>query len=343
MKTRLINIISLTVVASIIIGCTGCQSQSSASSANTLSSWADGSEAKQSFQDYINEITTEGSGSYVPQEDRIAAFDLDGTLLCEKPYCLQIEAALYRINTDLANDPKAVAARDAFLNDKTKDYNLEHKLIGTAFEGMTPNECTDYVTNFIKTQNEEGYDNLKYDEALYQPMMEVIDCLKQNNFTIYLVSGTDSCILWSVADEALNMNRSNIIGSNFKTEGENQNGADGEYYNMEPNEEIVRTSDFIYGNLESNKVTQFWRSVGKRPLMMFGNSSGDFSMLNYAISNPNYKGYGMIIDHNDGVREYDYNNSDEIKGAAEKYGWQYVSMRDDFKTVYADSTIQRAS
>lgn len=341
MKTKWIRILSLAVVASIVTACTGCQQGNN--TADSLSSWTQDSSAKQSLEEYLDKVTTEGNAEFIPQEDRIAAFDLDGTLLCEKPNYIRPTIAMYRIDHDLAGNAEAQAAKQAYLNSGPTDFQKEETMDGIAFAGMTPDECAGYVSDFMQNQKEEGFENLAYKDAFYKPMMEVIDLLQKKNFTIYLLSGTDQAILWSIEDNVLHMPRSQAIGSNFEFKGKNQGNQSSTDYVLSPDEDVVRGSQFLYDNIDLAKVTNFYRIVGKQPVMMFGNSSGDFSALNSAISNPQYAGYAMIIDHNDGTREYDYGNTDEIRGAAEKYGWQYVSMKDDFKTVFMKDAVKKAA
>ena len=172
--------------------------------------WAKDSAAKQKLIEYVSDITNKKSKNYIPVEDRIAVFDVDGTIACETaPFCFDFMMFVYRALDDpnyiasAQDKANAEAVKAAIYNKKmTNDVRRKHCASNASvFAGMTAEEYADYTRNYLNTPV-EGFDNLKVGEAFYLPMIEVISYLKANDFKIYLVSGADRDYMRVRCDES---------------------------------------------------------------------------------------------------------------------------------------------
>ena len=174
-----------------------------------LSLWTADAEAKKELVNYVEAVTKEGSADFIPVEDRIAVFDLDGTLFCETdPNYFDYTMLLYRVTEDPTYKDKAsafekeVAEKIKTLNETGKaaeGLEVDHgKAVASAFAGMTLKELNDYIQEFKKMPM-PSYENMTRGEGFYRPMVEVVEYLKANDFKVYVVSGTDRLIVRGIA------------------------------------------------------------------------------------------------------------------------------------------------
>ena len=309
-----------------------------------FSYWSKDSKAKQELIEYVKDITNKSSKNFIPVKDRIAVFDVDGTLACETaPFCFDFMMFVHRALDDpnytaSAQDREnAEAVKAAIYNKKmTNDVRRKHCLSNASvFAGMTPAEYADYTKNYFNTPV-EGFTNLKVGEIFYLPMVEVVSYLRANDFKIFLVSGAERSYTRILA-EVLDVDSDNIIGTDYKYVAENQGDKDGMDYIYKTTDKLVR-GDFVSKNININKVNLMAREIGKQPILAFGNSSGDFSMFNYTSTNPKYKTKIFVLLCDDTEREYGKPASAEkMQKAAAENGWVAVSMKNDFKTIYGDN------
>lgn len=343
MKNRFRSIMAVSMAAVLMVVSTGCSQQSSQTHNDELSSWTQGSAVKQSLVDYVKDVTDKNSKDYIPEEDRIVACDVDGTLMCEKPFSSTDQIAIYRIETDLASDSDAVAAKDDYIkNLNIKDGGSSerwNKFAGAAFKGMTQDDIVSYTIKYLDS-NVDGFDNLTHRESFYKPMIELLSYLKNNGFTIYLDSGSELGVLWGIADSVLNIPRSQCVGTTFKMQGQRMTDPNDYSYVLSQDEDIVASDEELADNDGLSKTYDLYYVTGKKPVMAFGNSSGDYSMLNMTKGNQQYKTYTMIVNHDDENREYSY-NADQIKTEAEQNGWQCVSMKDDFAKMFLNDSASK--
>ena len=311
--------------------------------------WEKNSAAKEKLVAYIKDITDKKSKNFIPVEDRIATFDMDGTFLCETaPYyfewMLYLNRALYDENftPSQADKDYATQIENAIRNTKKFPKNVdvdEAKSQESVFVGMTPAEYENYVKNFME-KPVEGLTNLKWGEAFYLPMVEVIKYLQANDFTVYVVSGSDRPTVRILACDLLKIKTNNVIGSDPKIISVNQDENDGGNYVYGKNDYLVR-GHLIEKTLKMNKVSQIAREIGKQPVLAFGNSSGDTSMLNYAINGNKYKSAAFFVLCDDLDRELgNISKAKSCEDLANKNGWTSISMRNDWKTIYGDN-VQR--
>ena len=201
--------------------------------------WTKESEAKQKLVEYVKDVTNKSSKNFIPIEDRIATFDMDGTFLCETaPYyfdgMLYIHRVLYDENYNPSQEEKNFASSlERFITSKNPGDKLGSSAPHQAavFEGMTYPEYTSYVENFMKTPV-KGLTNLKWGEAFYLPMVEVIKYLQRNDFKVYVVSGSERQLIRVLLGNAVEIPENQIIGTDIKIYAKNQGDTDGLDYDL---------------------------------------------------------------------------------------------------------------
>ena len=322
--------------------------------AEMLTLWSDDSPAKKQLIEYVEAVTKEGGEDYIPREKRIAVFDMDGTLCSEtNPTYFDYSLYMHRILEDDTYKGKAtdfekdVARRiyEAVINGGPADgIPTDHgKCIASSFEGMSVDDFENYIVAFADTPA-PGYTNLTRGESFYQPMIQVIDYLLENDFSVYIVSGSDRFLARAlVADNGkLNLPPSHIIGSDQSVVATAENGEDGLDYQFTNTDKPVLGGEFLVKNLKMNKVSVIVREIGIQPVLAFGNSMSDASMLNYTINGNKYKALGFMLLCDDLVREYGNKaKADQMLRNCRKYGWIPVSMRDDWKTIYGKGVTRK--
>ena len=313
----------------------------------TFPSWNPDSESLSELVDFVAGVTDEKSSEYLEPEDRIATFDMDGTILCEKApvyidYCLTMYRVLddptYHATEEERNAMQQV--RDvAYSEGKTFDPEGINKndLVASAFAGMPPEAFREYVVDFADHTDVVGFEGMTYGQSFYQPMIEVIEYLKANDFDVWMVSACEREVVRALV-ERYNIPYDHVIATDvpYVASGKGEEAADD--YNMGSNEQILLGAPLEEVECgKSGKPAAIAREIGKRPVLAFGNSSGDYSMLNYAEGNPDHTGMGFFVVCDDTEREY---GSDE-KAAdfyekVEKEGWTPFSMKNDWKTIYGE-------
>ena len=319
----------------------------------SLSLWTDDAAARKELIDYVQTVTEEGSAEFIPVENRIAVFDLDGTLACETdPVYFDHCLLKYRVlddpdYKDQASDFEKEVAEEVAEYMETgvspSDMMTRHgKAVASAFSGLTPEEFVDYAAKFAKTPA-PGYNCMARGEAFYRPMLEVVDLLEQNDFTVYIVSGTDRFIVRGlVSASPLNIPSNQIIGSDDSLVATDQGDTDGLEYVFDDNDQLVMGGEFLVKNLDMNKVTVIQQEIGKQPVLAFGNSGSDFSMAQYAINNNPYPAKAFMLCCDDTVRENGNPEKAEkmVKSCAEN-DFTAISMKDDWKTIYGDTETKK--
>jgi hypothetical protein len=188
-----------------------------------------------------------------------------------------------------------------------------------------------------------SYDGMNRGDGWYLPMLQVVEYLKANDFTVYIVSGTDRFIVRGIAyDSPLGLPPRNIIGSDETVVASKQGNEDGLNYVFVDDDVLILGGDFVVKNLKMNKVAVIIQEIGQQPVLSFGNSTGDASMAEYVTSNNPYASMAFMLCCDDTVRE----NGDEAKAAkmfslCENFGWVPISMRDDWTTIYGDGVMKK--
>ncbi len=319
-----------------------------------LSLWTEGALAKDALTAYMDMVTSQGVG-YIPPEDRIAVFDLDGTLFCETdPVYFDYSLLLYRVTQDpdyidKASDFERQTAKkiqDMILTGKSASgLEVDHgRSVASAFAGMTVPEFEAYCKMF-RDLPARGYEGMTIGEGFYRPMLQVVDYLIANDFKVYVVSGTDRLIVRGIVkDSLLPVPAEQIIGSDETLVARQQGEADGLDYVFTDGDDVVLGGEFIVKNLKMNKVTVILQEIGKQPVLSFGNSTGDASMAEFVTSNNPYPSMAFMLCCDDEVRENgSAAKAEKMAKLCAEYDWVPISMKDDWTTIYGDGVQRKAT
>ena len=315
-----------------------------------LSLWNDDAPLKKELTAYVQAVTDEKSPDFIPAEDRVATFDVDGTLLNETdPNYFDYTLLVHRVLEDPDYKDKASEFEKATAN-KIVDQNtngtkydelpLEHgQAVASAFKGMTVDEFYEYVHKFAESDM-PSYTGMKRGASFYQPMVQVVQYLQANDFDVYMMSGTDRLIMRGLFSSELcpiDIPLNHILGSDESLVGSKQGDEDGLNYTFGKDEQLVLGGKFYMKTLKENNCYIIQREVAKQPVLSFGNSSGDFAMDNYALSNPKYKSAAFQLCCDDLERENgNTEKADKMLKECQEYGYTPVSMKNDWKTIYGD-------
>jgi len=302
-----------------------------ATSNDVLSSWND-SQSKANIVNYVELATDKNSADFIPVKDRIATFDNDGTLWSEQPVYFQLFFAMDRVKALASKHPewkteepfKSVLANDMKGVMKSGKEGLM-KLIMTTHAGMTDEEFDAIVLDWVRTAKHPTK-NLHYSELIYQPMLELLDYLRANDFKTFIVSGGGIDFMRPFASEVYGIPSNQIIGSSIEVKYENK--------------QIVRLPKFRFLDDKEGKPVSIHYHIGKQPIFAGGNSDGDFAMMEYTEANKKHKTLQLYVHHTDDKREWAYDRKSHIgkldKGLdyAKVHNWTVVDMKNDWKVVY---------
>ena len=305
---------------------------------DALPSWADTS-PKQVILDFVERVSAPNGKDFVPEQDRLAVFDNDGTLWPECPMPFQIAFVLDEVKRLVAEQPEL--AKDPMIEAATKgDFESlfageKHdgfmKIMALTHSGMTSDEFSRRVKSWFAAAKYPPL-GTSYGEATYQPMQEVFDLLRSKGFQIAIVSGGGVDFMRQFSEDVYGVSPEWVLGSS----------ADVVFELKDDVPTFVKQASNLYINDKVGKSVRIYQQLGRRPIACFGNSDGDQSMLEYTtIDNP-YKSLGVIIHHTDGVRECEYDKKPPLSGKlitaleeAPKRGWVVVDMKSDWNTVFA--------
>ncbi len=319
---------------------------------NALSLWTNSAPLKSRLISYIQTVTDENSEDFIPVENRVAVFDMDGTLCCETdPGYFDHKLLYYRVMEDPDYKDKASDfEKEVCAEIKTyfdtgvypKGLDVRHgTAVATAFKGMTPTEFEAYVKAYRDTPM-DSYTGMTNGQAFYKPMLQVVEYLQANDFKVYIVSGTDRLITRGLADGTVNIPLAQMIGSDESLVATGQNGKNGLDYTFTQDDELVTGGEFIIKNLKMNKVSVIEQEIGLQPVLAFGNSSGDAAMANYTITNNKYKSGAYLLCCDDLERENgNLVKAENMRRSCEENGWTAVSMKNDWTTIYGDGVTKK--
>lgn len=318
---RYLVIIALITVASAFGGNLHAQ--------DPLPSWNDG-KTKQSIIDFVKEVTAEGSPKFVPAEDRIATFDNDGTLWCEKPL-IQGLFAFYLAKKMIDKKPalkdkqpyKAIATNDMTYLKTLSEQDLI-KLVIATHTGMTSGEFDKSATEFFATAKSPSGKAIA--ELVYKPQVELLQYLRANGFKTFICSGGDIDFMRPVTQQYYGIPSEQVIGTKFRYVYKDSTGIN----------DLVRMPSMLSFNDKQEKPVNIQYHIGKRPILACGNEggAGDIYMLRFSQGNK-YSSLQLIVDHDDKDRETYYQEKDNKSlDWAKKYNWTVISMKDDWKTIF---------
>ena len=317
-----------------------------------FSDWNPDAPALKALIEYVEDVTDEESPNYIPPADRIATFDMDGTLCAElSPTYLEYYLLERRIFCDPTYQPdEEMLEFGRMLRDHALDKSfpdgmdvLHGEHAARAYAGMTLTEFQDFVTRQLVRET-DGFEGMTVGNTFYQPMIEVVEYLQENDFKVYVCSGSDRFLCRTFIEGVLDIPYEQIIGMDVDIEATNEDGADGLKYVYTSEDNIVRTDRLLIKNLKMNKVKAIVKEIGRQPVLSFGNSSGDVSMHNYTIFNNRYRSAAFMLIADDGER--DYGSAEKVQPLKEKWeesGYHVISMKDDFRTIYGDDVVKTGS
>ncbi|MCR5179030.1 MAG: haloacid dehalogenase-like hydrolase [Lachnospiraceae bacterium] len=344
-KIRIVSVMMILTMLLSVLSVSGCGKNSSKA---LLQYWAADAEAAKSLRDYVAAVTNEkDSENYIPKEDRIAVFDMDGTLTCETFYTYY--DTMMFINFCLEDHPEKVSEElKAAAREIKPGYTAGEELarnFAKAYAGMTVQELYDYAVEFGR-KNTDSFNNMRYIDGFYLPMVEVVRYLHDNGFEIYVVSGTERTTTRAIVDNSPiseYVPSDHVIGTEFevKVKG-NEDVSSNMDYKYADGDELVFTGGFIQKNLNANKTIWIEREIGKMPVLAFGNSGSDTSMMNYALDDRNpYQSRAYMVVADDNVREWGSQDWNEKSAQYREQGYVPISMKNDFLKIYPD-TVTRA-
>ena len=299
-----------------------------------LPSWNEG-ETKTAIINFVNRVSEEGNADFVPIADRIATFDNDGNLWSEQPLYFQLVFALDRIR-EMASDHPEWKQKQPFKGVLEEDMNAVVQsgmhglleLIMASHAGMSSMEFDSIVDHWLSTARHPRF-NRPYHELIYQPMLELLDYLRKNNFKIFIVSGGGVEFMRTWVPEVYGIPSDRIVGSSIKTEFSNENG----------DARILRLPEIDFIDDKEGKPIGIHKFIGKKPIFASGNSDGDLQMMQYTASN-GLPSFMLYLHHTDGDREWAYDRDSHIgkldKGLKEAAarGWTVIDMKRDWKLIY---------
>ena len=352
MKTKLLTWVALMLsIAMVFSVATGLAETVPATEEyeDAFSQWNADAPALKALIDYVEDVTNPDSENFIPEADRIATFDMDGTLMGELyPTYLEYYMLAWRILKDPTIQPDAEMLevgrllRDCALdNSFPSDMPMRHAVqAARAYAGMTLNEFADFVTQIL-VREVDGFEGMTYASSFYLPMVEVVEYLQDNGFTCYICSGSDRFICRVFIEGMLDIPYNNVIGMDVQLEATEQGDDNSLDHTFSIGEDVRRTDELLIKNLKTNKVLQIAQEIGQRPVLSFGNSSGDTSMHNYVIGNNPYRSAAFMLVADDDVR--DYGNPEKAADLKEKWeaaGYQVISMANDWNTIYGENVVK---
>jgi len=325
------NIVSATALLLLCAACATAQTPS-----DPLPSWNSGA-TKNAIIEFVAKTTKAGSSGFVPAPERIATFDNDGTLWCEQPMYFQFLFALDRVKV-LAPQHPEWKDKEPFASLLKGDLKAalaggEHamvEIVMATHAGMTTSEFEQTVKDWIATAKHPKFKR-PYTECVYQPMVELLAYLRANDFKTFIVSGGGIEFMRPWTEKIYGIPPEQVVGSSIKTKFEMRDGKP----------VLVRLPEINFIDDKTGKPVGINSHIGRRPIAAFGNSDGDREMLEWTRAGSGNR-LMMLVHHDDAQREFAYGAqskigtfSDSLMSEAKKANWTVISMKDDWKRIFA--------
>ncbi len=304
------------------------------SAGDPLPSWNEGS-SKARIVAFVKAVTDKSGKEYVPPSERIAVFDNDGTLWTEQPAYFQLFFALDRVKAMAPQHPewKTTQPFKAALEGDMKTLAASGEkglleLVMATHAGMTTDEFQKAVRDWLATARHPRFER-PYTDLVFQPMLELLDYLRTNGFSTWIVSGGGIEFVRVFSEERYGIPPEQVVGSSIRTKYETRSGVP----------VLVRLPEIEFIDDKEGKPVGINQHIGRRPIAAFGNSDGDLQMLQWTTAGPGAR-FGLIVHHTDAEREYAYDKEshvgrlDKALAEAKAKGWVVVDMKKDWKTVY---------
>ena len=306
-----------------------------------LTYWND-SPARKSIVDFVEAVTLPDGPSYVPPQERIAVFDNDGTLWCEKPLYIQLDYILRRLTAQAEIDPslrtrqpwQAAWEKDVHWlgSAVTRHYTGDDEQLMVLLDGILA-LAKDQIVSQVEAEAQEFVLNMEhpslalpYRRCTYLPMLELLSYLEANGFTNYIVSAGGRDFMRGFAQELYDIPPERVIGSTVAYR----------FVKTRSGGEVRQRGklDFICDG--AGKAVQICNLIGRRPILAAGNSNGDLEMLMYT-GGAGRSAMRLLLLHDDARREFAYTSgAEKALSAARAHGWNVVSMKNDFRQVFPD-------
>lgn len=311
-------------------------SASSLFAADPLPSW-NHTAPKQAIIEFVEKVTQQGASDFVPVPERIAVFDNDGTLWSEQPAYFQLFFAIDRIKALAPKHPEW-QTEEPFASLLKGDMKTAlaggekalFDIIMATHAGLTTEEFETVVADWIATAKHPKTGK-PFNEMVYQPMLELLAYLRANNFKTFIVSGGGIEFMRPWAEKTYGIPPEQVVGSTGGLKYEVRDGMP----------VILKTPELVLNDDKAGKPVGIQRHIGRRPIAAFGNSDGDFQMLEWTTAGKGAR-LGLIVHHTDAEREYAYDRESHIgkldKGldAAKDKGWIVTDMKADWRTIYPE-------
>ena len=302
---------------------------------DALSCWTDGG-ARRAVVGFVERTVSDD----MPVEDRVAVFDNDGTLWCEKPMPIQADFIVRRL-LDMAKADPALRGRQPWKAAYEHDYAWLGKVISehyagddtnlptlaagilAGFEGITVEDFEAKSDEFLRRAQHPTLGR-GYLECAYAPMIQLLGYLEANGFSNYIASGGGRDFMRPISQEVYGIPRDRVIGSSTTLE----------YTSDDRGGTITHKAELDYLDDGPQKPVRIWSRVGRRPVLAAGNSNGDIPMLEYTqhADKPSLR---LLVLHDDGEREFDYTSgAEQALEQADQHGWTVVSVKNDWATVF---------
>lgn len=293
-----------------------------------LALWNEGA-PKTAILEFVESVTDRSSPAYLPPAERVATFDMDGTILIEKPMYLVFDFSLGLIRQRIEADP-SLAEKQPFKAVIEKDMDYFHSnmygkdglfdVLLYATDGMTDTAYRQALDAWLAQPHPRF--GRPSNELLYEPVLQLIGYLQENGFKVYIVSGSDPEFTRRAAAGAIGIPPEQVIGTMVLTEW---NGTG-----------FTRKHEFIQPlNDQAGKPVNIRNHIGRVPVLAVGNSRGDLEMLNYSKQAGAHT-LQLVVNHNDPAREYAY-SVDQMRQLCAENGWIEISMKDDFRTMFGEA------
>jgi len=299
-----------------------------------LPSWNEG-KTKEAIINYVNDVTNIESENFIPVSERIATFDNDGNLWSEQPAYFQLFFAIDRIKALAPDHPewKTQQPFKAVLDDDMKELakHGEHgllELVMASHAGMTTEEFEQIVKEWLTTAKHPRFER-PFTDLVYQPMLELLQYLRDNEFKTFIVSGGGIEFMRPWVEGVYGIPPDQVVGSSIKTEFDYNNG----------NPVIRRLAEIDFIDDKDGKPIGIHKFIGQKPVFASGNSDGDLQMMQWAASN-SHKSFMLYLHHTDAEREWAYDRESHVgrldKGLDEAHekGWTIIDMKNDWKVIY---------
>jgi hypothetical protein len=308
--------------------------QSYQGDADPLPSWNEGS-AKSAILNFVANVTNKSNPDYVESEERIATFDNDGTLLCEYPDIVQVRFMLDRVKDMAPDHPEwkntepfmSILSGKRFAASNFSVNELMQIYVATS-SNLTPEEYISLARNWLNRSNDPHFAR-PYTECVYKPMLELLGYLRTEGFKVYIVTGGDEDFVRAFSEEVFGIPSEQVIGSAIKLKFIANNSSSS----------VFKLPEILVYNDGQVKAEEIQLTTGHPPIFAYGNSDGDIPMLQFATGG-NRRGMGLLNHHDDSIREYAYDNDFSLgsldKGLkmAGEWGWQVVSMKNDWNSIF---------